>query len=182
MFGPWNPDAGQTDDSKGACRRRRGADPRAAHRDGERAGQRALGGADAITIAYARKWVADPAAGRLALGVERAGRLDGVIVASRMEPAQFRHVLSDLTVAVRPAAQGQGLGAALFDGLFAAAADLQPAITRVELMVRSGNTGAIRLYARLGFRAEGRFVGRVRRPGGAFEDDIPMARALVQDA
>jgi RimJ/RimL family protein N-acetyltransferase len=45
-------------------------------------------------------------------------------------------------------------------------------------MVRSGHTRALRLYQRLGFAIEGRFIGRVRLSGGAIEDDIAMALRL----
>lgn len=132
-----------------------------------------------ITAAYARKWISDPANGRLAFGADRGGRLEGVIVATRMAPLQFRHVLSDLTVAVRPGAQGRGVGTALFAALLSAAAAWRPPVSRVELFVRSGNLAAIRLYERLGFQVEGRFIGRVRLPSGVVEDDIAMALALT---
>jgi putative acetyltransferase len=93
-----------------------------------------------------------------------------------MRPAQFRHVLTDLTVAVHPRAQGRGVGSRLFEALFEAASRLTPPVTRIELVARTGNAAAIRLYERLGFRAEGRFAGRVRLADGRIEDDIPMAR------
>jgi putative acetyltransferase len=95
-----------------------------------------------------------------------------------MAPAQFNHVLTDLTVAVHPDWQGKGLGSLLFQALIAAARDLRPAITRIELMAREGNDGAIRLYQRLGFKIEGRFAGRVHLPDGRIEDDIAMALLL----
>jgi ribosomal protein S18 acetylase RimI-like enzyme len=102
--------------------------------------------------------------------------LAGEIHAARMRPRQFSHVLTDLTVAVHPQAQGRGVGSALFRALFDAAARLNPPVTRIELVGRAGNAAALRLYERLGFRAEGRFAGRVRLAGGTIEDDIPMAR------
>ena len=102
------------------------------------------------------------------------GRLAGEIHASRIGPDQFAHVLSDLTVAVDPAWQGKGVGRALFAALFAAARELSPTVTRIELMAREGNIDAIRLYERLGFVMEGRFVQRVRMPDGRLEDDIAM--------
>ncbi len=117
-------------------------------------------------------------------GVSRAvwtpdGTLAAEIHALRMAPAQFSHVLTDLTVAVHPDWQGKGLGSLLFQALIAAArGDLNPAITRIELMAREGNAGAIRLYQRLGFKIEGRFAGRVHLPDGTVEDDIAMAMLL----
>lgn len=105
-----------------------------------------------------------------------AQALAGEIHAVRMRPRQFHHVLTDLTVAVHPDAQGRGVGSRLFAALFEAASRCAPPITRIELVARTGNAAAIRLYERLGFRAEGRFTGRVRLPDGSIEDDIPMAR------
>jgi len=102
--------------------------------------------------------------------------LVGEIHALRMQPRQFSHVLTDLTIAVHPRAQGRGVGSRLFAALFAAAGRFTPPVTRIELVARTGNAAAIRLYERLGFRVEGRFVGRVRLADGSIEDDIPMAR------
>jgi ribosomal protein S18 acetylase RimI-like enzyme len=88
------------------------------------------------------------------------------------------HNLTDLTVAVHPDVQGRGVGAALFEALFAAAEALTPRIERVELLCRHGNLRAVRLYQRLGFVIEGRFPRRVRLPDGTIEDDLAMARFL----
>lgn len=86
----------------------------------------------------------------------------------------FAHVFGDLTVAVDPAFQGQGLGRRLFNTLLATVQAQHPTIQRVELLVRESNTGAIRLYEQLGFRQEGRLEGRVAVDGRR-EADIPMA-------
>jgi putative acetyltransferase len=87
-------------------------------------------------------------------------------------------VLTDLTIAVHPRIQGRGAGRLLFESLFAQAALLTPRITRIELVCRSGNVRALRLYESLGFEAEGRFKERVRLADGTLEDDIPMVRWL----
>ena len=100
----------------------------------------------------------------------------GEIHAVRMRPRQFCQVLADLTVAVHPRAQGRGVGSRLFTAFFEAAARLTPPASRIELVARNGNAAALRLHERLGFRAEGRFVGRVHLSDGSIEDDIPMAR------
>ncbi|HEY0437459.1 MAG TPA: GNAT family N-acetyltransferase [Phenylobacterium sp.] len=106
------------------------------------------------------------------------GRPAGEIHASRYAPRQFAHNLTDLTVAVHPEFQGRGVGAALFNALFAQAAAMAPPIERIELLCREGNVGALALYQRLGFAIEGRFARRVRLKDGTVEDDLAMAKRL----
>jgi ribosomal protein S18 acetylase RimI-like enzyme len=134
-----------------------------------------------MDLAYVEGFLAKAHAGGVSLGAWSEGRLVGEIHAGRIGPNQFAHVLSDLTIAVDPAWQGRGVGRALFGALFAAAAQLQPKVSRIELMAREGNAGAIRLYQALGFVVEGRFPGRVRLPDGAVEADIAMG-LLLPDA
>lgn len=50
-----------------------------------------------------------------------------------------------------------------------------PSLTKIELLVRARNERAMRLYAKFGFREEGRFKDRIRLPDGSFVDDIAMA-------
>lgn len=134
---------------------------------------------DEIDLDHVRGFIASALQGGVTLGAwTPAGELCAEVHAARPGPAQFEHVLSDLTVAVRPGLQGRGLGSRLFRDLFEAAARLQPRIERVELMVRAGAGDAVRLYERLGFRIEGRFEGRVRLPDGRLEDDLAMGRRL----
>ena len=134
---------------------------------------------DEMDLAYVEGFLAKAHAGGVSLGAWIDGRLAGEIHASRIGPDQFAHVLSDLTVAVDPAWQGKGVGRALFAALFAAARELSPTVTRIELMAREGNIDAIRLYERLGFVIEGRFAQRVRMPDGRLEDDIAMGLLLT---
>lgn len=136
---------------------------------------------DEMDLGYVEGFLAKARAGGVSLGAWSGGRLCGEIHAARIGPDQFAHVLSDLTVAVDPAWQGRGVGRALFQALFAEARTLIPKVTRVELMAREGNAGAIRLYEALGFVIEGRFAGRVRLPDGTVEADIAMG-LLLSDA
>ena len=50
-----------------------------------------------------------------------------------------------------------------------------PRVQKVELIVRSTNEKARRLYEKFGFVEEGRFRGRIRLPDGTFIDDVAMA-------
>jgi len=107
----------------------------------------------------------------------RDGAVVGEIHACAPVPAQFGHVLSDLTVAVSPSAQGQGVGRALFEALIAHSRQ-QTHIRRIELMCREGNARGIALYESLGFVREGRLKGRVRLPDGTVEDDLVFGLIL----
>ena len=133
---------------------------------------------DEIDLGYVQAFLTRASAGGVSLGAYVGEALAGEIHATRIGPRQFAHVLTDLTVAVHPDHQGQGLGQALFKGLFAAAVSLTPPAERIELMARDGNADAIRLYERLGFVIEGRFPGRVRLEDGTVEADIAMGRPL----
>lgn len=86
----------------------------------------------------------------------------------------FSHLLSDLTIAVDPEAQGGGVGRRLFESLLDRVVDERPEIVRVELIARASNCKALRFYESLGFVREGRLVGRIRNVDGSFESDIPM--------
>ena len=131
---------------------------------------------DEIDEAYVAGFLVGQDAGWISIGAFHDGDPVGEIHAVRMHPRQFHHVLTDLTIAVHPRMQGHGVGSRLFAELFARAARFDPPVTRIELVARTGNAAAIRLYERLGFRAEGRFRDRVRLADGRVEDDIPMAR------
>jgi GNAT superfamily N-acetyltransferase len=101
----------------------------------------------------------------------------GEIHAGRLGPRQFDNSLTELTVAVHPDFQGRGIGGLLFEALFAEARKL-PDLIRVELFCRAGNSHAVKLYQRLGFVIEGRFVRRVVLSDGTVEDDLAMAKFL----
>ena len=95
--------------------------------------------------------------------------------AYRSELSLFAHVLGDLTVAVHPEAQGQGIGRQLFTLLLDEVTRDHPDITRVELVTAESNARALHLYESVGFNREGRFEGRIRNSSGGVEADIPMA-------
>jgi putative acetyltransferase len=133
---------------------------------------------DEMDLAGIEAALARPFLNGVALSAWDGQAIAGEIHASRLGPRQFAHNLTDLTVAVHPDFQGRGVGAALFETLFAVAATLSPKIERIELMCREGNLGAVRLYQRLGFVIEGRFPRRVRLKDGTLDDDLAMAKVL----
>lgn len=91
------------------------------------------------------------------------------------EPKAFEHVLGELTIAVHPHYQGQGLGKKLFQVLLNTIGKERQDILRVELIARESNLRAIAMYEKLGFIREGRLEKRIKGVNGAFEADIPMA-------
>ena len=101
--------------------------------------------------------------------------LAGEIHAYRSDVRAFRHVLGDLTIAVHPDAQGQGVGRTIFTRLLDEVRNDHPDITRVELVTSEYNARAQGLYESLGFTREGRMERRFRSREGVYEADIPMA-------
>lgn len=87
---------------------------------------------------------------------------------------QLFHVMGDLTIAVSPDVQGQGIGRLLFEGFLSRVGDRFAGVERVELFCRSDNARAVALYTSLGFVEEGRLVGRVRDERGFIADDLIM--------
>jgi ribosomal protein S18 acetylase RimI-like enzyme len=139
------------------------------------------GGLARLPDEVTREYVSDFVAQSLERGILFVAELPGVsglageLHAYRSELHVFKHVLGDLTVAVHPAAQGQGIGRQLFVRLLDEVARDHADITRVELVTQESNVRALKLYESLGFQREGRLEGRIRSPNGGFEADIPMA-------
>lgn len=132
-----------------------------------------------VTVDYVAHAMAAAASGGVNLvAVAADGALRGELHVERMKIALFRHVLTDLTVAVDPDWQGRGVGTALFRTLIDTARGMSPPIGRIELGTGANNLGAQRLYQRLGFRIEGRLPGRGRHPDGSIEDDVVMGLLL----
>ncbi len=102
-------------------------------------------------------------------------RIVGEVHAYAPEPGCFSHVMSDLTIAVDPRCQGQGVGRLLFEKLLQEIEMNMPHVLRVELIVRESNHKAIAFYQSLGFEKEGQLNTRIKNKDGSYEADIPMA-------
>jgi ribosomal protein S18 acetylase RimI-like enzyme len=87
----------------------------------------------------------------------------------------FDHVFTNLTIAVHPAFQGKKIGKTIFTIFQEEIAVNRPDIGRVELFVSETNEKALKFYQSLGFKIEGRFEMRIRRPDKTYEADIPMS-------
>jgi ribosomal protein S18 acetylase RimI-like enzyme len=98
----------------------------------------------------------------------------GEIHASVPNIRVFKHLMTDLTIAVHPEFQGKKIGRTLFMIFLEEIATNRPDIGKVQLVTRESNERAIKLYQSLGFLIEGRLEMQIRTPDGNFEADIPM--------
>ena len=107
------------------------------------------------------------------LVAEDEGRIVGHAFLKPMDLRAVRHVFR-LTIVVHPGCSGQGIGTMIMSAL-ADWARCAPAVEKVELIVRSTNDRARRLYEKFGFVEEGRFRNRIRLTDGSYIDDVTMA-------
>jgi RimJ/RimL family protein N-acetyltransferase len=126
---------------------------------------------DEVDDAYVAEFM-HAAQNGLEVVAEVDGKLIGELHASRLPPRQFSHGLGELTIAVHPAHQGQGVGRKLFEEFFRIVREEMPDIHRVELFAWDQNRGAIGLYESLGFKFEGKLPRRVRTDSGEWRDDV----------
>ena len=126
---------------------------------------------DEVDDAYVAHFMAAARDG-LELVAEQDGRVIAEMHAWRLPPRQFAHGLGELTIAVHPAHQGQGVGRRMFEEFLRIVRDEMPDIHRVELFAWGENKGAIRLYESLGFKYEGTLPRRVRTDTGEWRDDV----------
>ena len=131
-----------------------------------------------VSDAYVRGFMQRAEADGIELLCEEDGNIVAEIHASRLGIACLSHLLTDLTIAVAPTAQGKGVGRRLFQALLDEVTSNMPHITRIELFTRSSNVRARSLYASLGFVEEGRLRARVNNAKGETEDDVVMGWLL----
>ena len=129
---------------------------------------------DEVTDAYVDGFMQRAAQDGIELVYEVDGTVVGEMHASRVGIASLAHLLTDLTIAVSPDAQGRGVGRALFQEMLREVTHNMPHITRIELFARESNVRARTLYASLGFVEEGRLRARVNNARGEPEMDTIM--------
>ncbi|ESQ75594.1 GNAT family N-acetyltransferase [Asticcacaulis sp. AC402] len=127
-----------------------------------------------ITATYVAGFLNQATQTGLSLLVMADGRVVGEIHGWPMPQSQFAHVFGDLTIAIHPQFQGQGLGRALFAALITEIESGLKHIRRVELGCRASNLRALALYHGLGFVVEGRLKNRIYDEAGFYEDDLVM--------
>ncbi len=106
------------------------------------------------------------------LVAEVGGQLVGHGLLDPLPLAAVRHVVH-LTLAVHPGWQRRGVGRALLEHLIDWARS-SSAVGKIELNVRSPNTGAQALYRALGFVEVGRWHRRIKIDEGQYLDDVGM--------
>ncbi len=108
---------------------------------------------------------------------EREGRLLGTCYLKPNQPGQGSHVCNAGYV-VAPGARGQGVAAALCEHSQAEAVRLGYRAMQFNLVV-STNTGALRLWQRLGFGVVGRLPGAFHHPQQGDVDAFVLFKRLV---
>ncbi len=127
---------------------------------------------DEITEGYVRDNLTHGLNDGIVLVAESDTQIVAEIHTYRIGIRIFEHVLSNLTIAIHPDFQGQGIGLRIFSRLLEKVENEMPHILRVELHARDGNEAAIRLYKKLGFQLEGYLKNRDKLPDGSFYDDV----------
>jgi RimJ/RimL family protein N-acetyltransferase len=107
--------------------------------------------------------------------LEAGEKIVAAIHATHSEANNLNHVMGHLTVLVDPDFQGKGLGKSIFSSFLKTIESEMRFIMRVELRARASNEFALKLYESLGFRREGRFIDRIKKMDGEYEDGIAMA-------
>lgn len=106
--------------------------------------------------------------------------MDGALAAncalmSKGGQRKLRH-RADVSIALRKAYWGLGLGKALLTRVLTLAKEL--GYEQVELEVISGNDRALGLYQRMGFVQTGRMPNAFRYDNGTYRDEIQMVRRV----
>ena len=133
---------------------------------------------DEITEAYIKGFMEESASSGVELAIENPTDPESIVAeihCHKMGLEIFKHVFSDLTIAVHPDFQGRGLGKMIFTHLLQFIEDNRPDILRVELFTQESNKRAIAFYTSIGFVPEGRLINRIPGTEGKLEADIPMA-------
>ncbi len=110
---------------------------------------------DEIDEAYVRGVLEASHARGLSLAALHDGKLVGEIHGYTPTIYAFRHLISDVSIAVSPDYQSLGIGKQLFTEFLTTVEQLRPDIYRVELFTRADNEPKVAFYERLGFVREG---------------------------
>ena len=104
------------------------------------------------------------------------GKIAGVLYFQSSSELRCRY-WGEFGMGVTEGMRGQGVGTKLLDALFKWA-ETAPRLEKICLKVFDVNAGAHRLYARLGFKEEGRLKNCLRLNDGTYTDAILMAKFI----
>ena len=104
------------------------------------------------------------------------GQIVAEIHASKYGLEIFNHILTNLTVVVKPSLQGQGVGKQLFQAFLHEVDTTLAEVGRIELESRSTNQRSIGLYKSLGFVQEGAMRFKTCNADGSYENSLLFAR------
>lgn len=127
-----------------------------------------------ISEAYIQNFLTKSLANGCSMVAEEDGRIVAEVHTYSFGIECFTHLFGDTTICVHPDFQGKGVGKKVFSSLLDYVTQERKDILRVELHARESNAAAIELYKKLGFKVEGRAVGRVLDPDGRIVADVPM--------
>ena len=132
---------------------------------------------DEITETYVQHFMSNAANNGIEYVAEHTATntIIGEIHCYKLQPGVLAHILGELTIAVDPDFQQQGIGKRLFQTMLKDVEENRKDILRVELIARESNKKAIAFYQSLGFEIEGRLANRIKSTTRGFEADIPMA-------
>lgn len=127
-----------------------------------------------ISEAYIQNFLTKSLTNGCSIVAQEDGRIVAEVHTYSLGIECFTHLFGDTTICVHPDYQGKGVGKKVFSALLDYVSNQRKDILRVELHARESNAGAIELYKKLGFKVEGRAVGRVLDPDGRIVADVPM--------
>ncbi|MCG8576309.1 MAG: GNAT family N-acetyltransferase [Flavobacteriales bacterium] len=102
---------------------------------------------------------------------DEEGKLLGVIHATKNGLESYTHILSDLTIIIRPEAQGKGVAKALGYHVLNYIRDHRPDVWRLEVEAIS-KLDHLDIFYAAGFVKEGEIKNRIRNIDGSFSDSV----------
>jgi len=108
------------------------------------------------------------------VAVEDDGKVVGAVHAIKNGLEMYTHILSELTVLVKPDCQSKGVGRQLAFAFLDHVFNQRPDVMRVEIEVIH-ILERVKIYEAVGFIQEGQPKNRIRHVDGTFSDSVLMA-------
>jgi len=108
------------------------------------------------------------------VAVDEDEQVVGAVHAIKNGLEMYNHILTELTVLVKPACQSNGIGRQLAFAFLDHIFNQRPDVMRVEMEVNH-NLERVKIYETVGFIQEGLAKNRTRHVDGTFSDSVLMA-------